>query len=807
MNIPNVLLNLLVFIIPIISAVYIIAGIKLFKQKAEVKVNYFSFLMLASAIYSFGYFLELNCVVLNTFLIVRDFEFLGSVLIPTFGILFVSELTRFKMAQKVKGILFAISVMLWILFITNPLHHLIYKSIGLRIIGGFAIVDAARGPAFYSLMAYYTIFLIFSIILLSKVYKKSNRRNYKNGFRFLIFSLQIPWLTILFILLGFDTYIDPVPPTIMIIGFLISINEIKNDIFELQINRWNNTFSFIGEAAFLVDKAGELVCSNKNADSFFCELKKNIKDIIDSIDDGESNRKSVAFTIDNEVRWVEVKKNGFDNKNRFTNYLLIDITERKRLETALYNEKNFLETTLISVGDGVISTDNKGNIVFFNRAAEFLTGWTQEEAKGKSIEEAFHIVDEFTRERCENTVNKVLESGRMLELANHALLISKEGVERPIEDSAAPIVQENGEMIGAVLVFRDFSEEKAKREEILYLSYHDQLTGLFNRRFYEEELKRLDKKSNLPVSIVMGDVNGLKIINDSFGHVIGDELLKKAAELIKKGCKADDIIARVGGDEFVILLPKTDVSEAEQIIKQIKELSSKEKIGGIDISISFGCESKKNEEEDIQEIFKNAEDRMYRHKLYESLSMKNKTIDLIMNTLYEKNNREMLHSKRVSEICEAIAIHMNFDMDAINQMRIAGLIHDIGKMGIDDKILNKPESLTIDELYEIRRHPEIGYRILSSANEFSEMADAILKHHERWDGKGYPQGLKGEEISLQARIIAVADSYDAMTGDRPYRKGLSEEEAIAEIKRCSATQFDANIARVLIEKVLGKEWD
>jgi len=176
-----------------------------------------------------------------------------------------------------------------------------------------------------------------------------------------------------------------------------------------------------------------------------------------------------------------------------------------------------------------------------------------------------------------------------------------------------------------------------------------------------------------------------------------------------------------------------------------------------------------------------------------------------MNTLYEKSNREMQHSKRVSKICEKIAIGMNFDKDNVNQIRIAGLMHDIGKMGIDEKILNKPELLSSDEWKEMRRHPEIGYRILSSSNEFSEISEYVLKHHERWDGKGYPGGFKGEEISLQSRIISVADSYDAMTSDRPYRKGMSVEEAIMEINRCSGTQFDPNIVEVFVEKILKKK--
>lgn len=486
--------------------------------------------------------------------------------------------------------------------------------------------------------------------------------------------------------------------------------------------------------------------------------------------------------------------------------LLIKQSETKFMEVALLEEKMLLETTLTSVGDGVISTDNKGNIVFLNKVGEELTGWTQEDARGRPIEEVFRIINEYTRAKNENIIEKVLKSGKIEELANHTILISKDGEERPIEDSAAPIVQGDGEIRGVVLVFRDFSEKKQKMEEIEYLSYHDQLTGLYNRRFYEEELIRLDTEKNLPLTIVMGDVNGLKLVNDSFGHAMGDELLKKVAEVIRKGSRAGEIIARLGGDEFVLILPNTDGAGAELIIKRIKELSALEKVGGVDLSVSFGYQTKLTREESIPDIFKCAEDHMYRHKLYESLSMRNKTIDLIMNTLYEKNTREMLHSKRVSEISEAIASKMNFDKDDINLMRIAGLMHDIGKIGIDEKILNKPHKLDADEWSEMERHSEIGYRILSSVNEFSEIAGGVLEHQERWDGSGYPRGLKGEEISVLARTIAIADSYDAMTSERAYGRSLSEEETIHEMKKCSGFQFDPDITRIFVEQVLGKEW-
>ena len=481
-----------------------------------------------------------------------------------------------------------------------------------------------------------------------------------------------------------------------------------------------------------------------------------------------------------------------------------EISERKKLEIALSREKKFFETTLISIGDGVISCDQTGNVVIVNRLAEYLTGRTQDEAKGKRIEEVFHIVDEFTREKNDNIMKEVIENGNIHEFLNHTILISKDGIERFIEYTTAPILEDNGTNVGVVLIFRDFSEKRLRQAEIEFLSYHDQLTGLYNRRYYEEELRRIDTERNLPLSIAMGDVNGLKLINDSFGHAMGDELLKKVAKVIQSGCRADDVVARLGGDEFVIILPKTDAFEAEQICKRIMRLALREKIGSIDISISIGYETKTKKEENIQDIFKNTEDHMYRHKLSESLSMRNKTIHLILNTLYEKNAREQLHSIRVSKLSGEIAAALCLGADAVNDLITTGLMHDIGKIGIDETILNKPQKLNADDWAHIMQHPEIGYRILSSVNEFSEMANSILEHHERWDGKGYPRGIAGENILLHARIVAIADSYDAMTTNRTYGNALSEDDAVKEIRKCSGTQFDPDIAAVFIEKVLGK---
>jgi len=346
-----------------------------------------------------------------------------------------------------------------------------------------------------------------------------------------------------------------------------------------------------------------------------------------------------------------------------------------------------------------------------------------------------------------------------------------------------------------------------QNEKILFIGYHDNLTGLHNRRFYEETLVKLDKATNLPISIVMGDVNGLKLINDSFGHHMGDEIVKRVAKVIKKMIRPNDVAARLGGGDFVLILPKTTNAEADKIISNIKSQLLKEKVGTIGVSVSFGCETKLNKFENIQKVLTDTEDYLFRNKLHESSSMRNQTINLIMNTLFEKDDRERLRSQSVSSLCEAIAINMDLEKNIVDQVKIAGLMHNIGKIGISEDILNNSSQLTPAEWIEFKKHPEIAYRILSSVDEFSEIANYVLQHQETWDGNGYPKGLKGEEISLQARIIAVADTYDTLTSDRYYRMEFSEDEAVEDIKRCSGKQFDPAITRVFVEKVLGKKWD
>lgn len=500
-----------------------------------------------------------------------------------------------------------------------------------------------------------------------------------------------------------------------------------------------------------------------------------------------------------EITNLTIKSPIFNDENVVKGIVGIsrDITERKLAEQAIEESEEKYRLLYTSMNQGLalheIILDEFGKPIDYvfleiNESYTKLLGVTREMCIGKRIREVMPKVEQYWIEE----FGKVAINGEASYFENYLETTGRwysTYTYSPKKNQFAVLVT-------------DITDNKNKTEEITHLSYRDQLTGLYNRRFYEEELKRLDTERNIPITIVMGDINGLKLVNDSFGHNIGDELIKRVAESIKEGCRADDIIARIGGDEFVIILPKTDEAEAEKIIMRIKNFALNKKINALDISISFGYSTKKIKEQKMQDILKESEDYMYRHKLFESTSMRSKSIDLIMNTLYEKNRREMLHSKRVSNICEKIAIALNLSIDKVNQIRTAGLLHDIGKIGIDESILNSVGRLNADEWKEVMKHSEIGYRILSSANEFAEIAEFILEHHERWDGSGYPKGIKGLEIKRQARIITIADSFDAMTRERTYKDSLNLEEAISEIISCAGKQFDPDIAKVFVEKVI-----
>ena len=367
------------------------------------------------------------------------------------------------------------------------------------------------------------------------------------------------------------------------------------------------------------------------------------------------------------------------------------------------------------------------------------------------------------------------------------------------EETITPFYNNKGKIIAIQGILHDISKRKTIENHLSYLSFHDNLTELYNRAYFEEELNRLNTKRQLPVSIIVGDINGLKLINDAFGHNEGDEILKSCANVLKSCCRAEDIVARWGGDEFSMLLPKTDEEVALKIVKRIREKCAKTISGRIPLSISLGTSTKVRSNEDFSKVIRKAEENMYRQKLIETKSIISSIISALERTLFEKSIKSEEHTKRIKEMALKLGKSIGLSATDIDELSLLATIHDIGKVAILDIILNKKENLSSKEWETIKRYPEIGYRVAISSHQLSSIAEYILTVHEWWNGKGYPQGLKGEDIPVLSRIIAIVDAYEVMITGRPYKKAISKKGAIAELKKCSGTQFDPELVKRFVK--------
>lgn len=475
--------------------------------------------------------------------------------------------------------------------------------------------------------------------------------------------------------------------------------------------------------------------------------------------------------------------------------------ERRQAEEKLVFERNKYLQTIVSIGDGVLVVDREGHIEMLNAVAQNLTGWTQDQAVGRHYKEVFKVSHEDEVSDITDPIKAVYETDTIQELSNNAVLTSKDGKKHYLEDSAAPIRDENDRTVGIVLVFRDVTDKKEQRQKIEFLSYHDALTGLYNRRFFEEELNRINTERNLPLSMIMGDVNGLKLTNDIFGHAYGDMLLKKVSEVFKKTCRADDIIARWGGDEFVILLPKTTEEEAKNVIARIKAEFDKVHIKAIKGSISMGADTATTAGDDILEILDRAESNMYIAKTLEREDVKNHAIKSIISVLHENHPREKGHSERVSELSLKMGRLLRLNDAEIHKLKFGGFLHDIGKIVLDTNLMEKNYELTDSELNEMKKHTTVGFRILNSFDDTIDLAEAALYHHERWDGQGYPKGIKGNAIPLLARIVAIAECYDRMLNPSQQRAPKTKEEAMRIIHDDAGIRFDPQMVK-LFEKMM-----
>jgi len=441
-------------------------------------------------------------------------------------------------------------------------------------------------------------------------------------------------------------------------------------------------------------------------------------------------------------------------------------------------------------------TDRRDNLVYLNKPCASFFGLQ------KSAGPAGQTVQDLLPAELAAVISELKETALASgEKAQKDLCLNRhEANPLWLDLGVSPVLSDTGEITQIMYVACDITMRKKAEKELKQLSLHDALTGLYNRNYFEEEMKRLNSERHFPVSIVIVDIDALKFVNDTLGHQCGDQLLNSTASILKKTFRTSDVVARIGGDEFAVILPLTDAKTAQNVLARVEPAVSafNQTHNGLPLILSFGVATGNDAAANIMKIFKKADDDMYKHKLAKRPHKTQQIVDALLQLMSEKSFITENELCRLQQIAGLLGRYVGLSEGEIGRMLLLCKVYNIGRITLDDSTLLKPGELSPPEWEAVRQSPEVGYRIASSLPGMDSIAGCILQHRERWDGSGYPQGLKGEEIHLYSRILAVVDAYQAMLSPRPYREALRHEDALRELQQNKGTQFDPRITDIFI---------
>lgn len=766
------------------------------------------------AILFFGFFIWMTFYCLEFLskelplkILMGKIEYIGITIVPVSFFILVLYLSGYTNWIRIKKNFFLLIIPLITLGLvfTNEKHGLIWKEINIEN-NNFLFSGIKYGAWFWVYVCFsYLLIAISYVVLIKTIIGKM--RIFKLQAISIIIVLTITCITNLLYILRLLPWDDfNITPLMLAVSSLILIYSFKflrtGDIIPV---RFKPNIENEKDITFIVDSRERLININSPGEKLLNRsdksiIGKKIKDIWTGyskvcLNGNDGIGQYATFYKDSKEFIYDVHINPItDNKKSliYKIFVLRDITEKVNAEKAIRRSEEKFRKIFENSLDGIYQSTLDGKYIDANNALVKMLGYSsREELILKDIKKDIYYSE---KDRPQSN-----ERGKLFKTR----LKKKDGTVIWVEISPG-VVYEGSEPAYYEGIVRNIDERIKSEEKIKYLGCHDYLTGLYNRYYFEEELKRLDGPRLYPISMVIIDINGFKLVNDTFGYKKGDEILKNTAKILKDCFRREDIVARYGGDEFIVLLPSTSRTIAANIVNRVDKAYKLQFYKKFITSLSIGIATKKSEKQNINELIKIAEDNMYKHKLIEKQSSHSSIITSLQKALEERNYETQEHMHRMKSLALELGKILNFSDEKLNELSLLSSLHDIGKIAIADNIVLKHSKLTGKEYELMKKHSEIGFRIASSNPNLASIAKGILSHHERWDGAGYPMGLEGEAIPIIARIIAIVDAYDAMTNDRPYRKAHSKEYAIKELLKYAGKQFDPILVEHFV-KIASKE--
>ncbi len=816
-------------------------------------------------IWLFANGMELLYLGINGKIFWNQISSIGIVTVAMSFFVFSMQYTGNKFWLRFKNILYILILpAVYLIFeATNKFHGLIISRYELTSINNYIFMTKEHGLVFWIWTVYAYIFLVISYYYLIRMIIFSIRFYRWRALLLLIISI-VPIIANIIYLSGFSpfSYLDATPLILSISILVMILGVIKLKLGDITHIARETLVENMRDGVIVIDQNNYIISLNPMAKKLLHApdinyIGKNINELwpnydiyIDSSPNLQEASKGIMIRGKAKKRIYEIRISPFiDYQGRVTSRAILfwDITDRQKAEYELKSRLklskliavisaefiNLLHENINKKIDeslkkiGKIADVDRSYVFLFSQNGKFMDNTNEWAAKDISPQinnlqnipldqlpwwkkklNKFQII--YTKDinnlpKEASKTKEVLEAQGIKSILVVPMIFENKLVGFLGFDSVKKYKIWNNDdksllkIVGNIFV-NAIQKERAELK-IDYLTFHDNLTGLYNRVYFEEEIKRLDTERNLPLSFMICDLNGLKIVNNALGYKYGDKLLIKVSGILKKTCRRDDIIARWGGDEFVILLPDTSIEEVNKIIDRIKKILDKTKKDKIQPSLAIGFAAKKAEHQDIKDIIKEAEDMMMRRKLVEKKSIANSILSSLERSLWEKSHETERHARRIRELATLLGKEINLPSNKIDELSILSSLHDIGKIAIAENILEKKSKLTKEEWELIKTHTEIGYRIAISSEHISHIAKDIRAHHEWWNGTGYPQRLKGKEIPITSRIISIVDAYDVMKNGRPYKKPMSDNAVISELTKFAGIQFDPYLVKKFIKLI------